>query len=78
MKASLVGASDEPDELSEFIMTEEEMAWAKNTMTPDELAQTLSGGLDMNHFLVMLVTHSPHSARATRLCCDAWRCTSLT
>jgi|EP01043_Picozoa_sp_COSAG02_P008608 hypothetical protein len=59
MKESLVGVSDGPDELTEFIMTEEEMAWAKNTMTPDELAQSLAGGLDLNHFLVMLVTHSP-------------------
>ena len=59
MKKSLVGASDEPDDLTEFIMTEEEMAWAKNTMTPDELAQTLAGGLDLNHFLVMLVRHYP-------------------
>lgn len=54
MKESLVGASDEPGELSEFILTEEEMAWSKNTMTPEELAQTLAGGLDLNHFLVML------------------------
>ena len=55
MKQSLVGQNDDPDEMTEFVMTEEEMAWARNTMTPDELAEMLSSGLDMNHFLVMMV-----------------------
>ena len=56
MKQSLVDVGDGPDELSEFIMTEEEMSWAKNTMTPDQIAEMLSGELDLDHFLVMMVT----------------------
>ena len=56
MRKSLVGKDDGPGELSEFIMTEDEMMWARNTMTPDDLADMLSGGLDLNHFLVMMVT----------------------
>lgn len=59
MKKSLVGATDGPGELTEFIMTEEEMEWARNTMTPDQLADMLSGGLDLNHFLVMMVIIDP-------------------
>ena len=54
MKQSLVEKDDE-DDTSELIMTEEEMEWARNTMTPEELAEMLAGGLDLNHFLVMMV-----------------------
>ena len=59
MKQSLVEKDDE-DDTSELIMTEEEMAWARNTMTPEELAEMLSSGLDLNHFLVMMVIDPPH------------------
>ena len=37
------------------LMTLEEMSWATDTISGEEMKRMLSGGLDLDHFMVMLV-----------------------
>ena len=54
----------EKEEDTTSLLTAEEMNFVLDTVSPEELKRMLSGGLDLDHFMVMMVraltlSHSP-------------------